>query len=140
MNKHTFWNIAGVVVLILLFSISAVTNRGPVEESFQETPQAFSTRVTIEGLYTDKEVLLSAPKTVLEVLKQLDEADEEMQLVIKEYAGLGALVESIGDKTNGTNGKYWQYRINGVMPQIGADALTVQDEDVIEWYFTESDS
>jgi hypothetical protein len=97
------------------------------------------TTVTIEGLYIDKDVQFISPKTVLQVLLQLDAEDDGVQLTAKEYSELGTLVESIGDKTNGVDDKYWQYTVNGVMPQVGADKLEVKSGDVIEWHFSKSE-
>ncbi len=65
----------------------------------------------------------------------MDDRNEKMELTTKEYSGLGTLVESMGGNTNGTNDQYWQYKVNGIMPQIGADKLEVKSGDTIEWYF-----
>lgn len=142
MSKKTIWQIIGVgaIAVVLLFGISAIIDRnetpiGPV----QETSQTQTAIVTIEGLYVGKDVQFSSPKTILEILQQLDDQFEEVQLVTKEYSGLGVLVESIGGKTNGANDEYWQYKVNGVMPQVGADKLEVKSGDVIEWYFDRSE-
>ena len=53
----------------------------------------------------------------------------------KEYAGMGTLVEKIGDDENGTGGKYWMYYVNGAFALVGADAYVVQEGDVVEWKF-----
>ena len=142
MNKKIILQIIGIgaIVIALLFGISAITERNEIaQESAQTIPQTQTIDITIEGLYLDKNVQFSSPKTVLEILEQLDAEDEEVQLAIKEYSGLGVLVESIGGKTNGANNEYWQYKVNGIMPQVGADTLEVGKGDTIEWYFAESE-
>jgi hypothetical protein len=143
MNKKIIWQIVGVgaVAVILLLGVSAITERNNAPNGpAQEVSQAQSASVTIEGLYVNKSIEFSSPKTVLDLLKQLDTQDKEVRLVTKEYSGLGILVEGIGDKANGTDGKYWQYKVNGVMPQVGADKLEIKSGDTIEWYFDESES
>lgn len=142
MRKYIIWQIVGVgvVIVALLFGISAITERNEVaQESAQTIPQTGDLTITIEGLYTNKNVQFSSPKTALEILRQLDAGQEEMQLATKEYSGLGVLVEGIGGKTNGVNDEYWQYKVNGVMPQVGADKLEVKNGDVVEWYFDKSE-
>ena len=142
MSKKTIWQIIGVgaIVVALLFGISAIIDRKEApSQPVQEASQTQIATVTIEGLYVGKDVQFSAPKTVLEILQQLDAEQKEVQLTTKEYPGLGTLVESIGGKTNGANDEYWQYKVNGVMPQVGADKLEVKNGDVIEWYFDKSE-
>ena len=46
-------------------------------------------------------------------------------------------VESIGNRTNGDESKYWQYWINGEQTMVGADKQHVNDGDVILWSFEE---
>lgn len=142
MNKKTIWQIVGIgiIAVALLFGISSIINpsEAPLESS-QTVTQTETATITIEGLYTDKNIQFSSPQTVLGILQQLDAEDEKVRLVTKEYSGLGVLVESIGGDTNGTNDEYWQYKVNDVMPQVGADKLEVQNGDSIEWYFDKSE-
>jgi hypothetical protein len=142
MKKRVIWQIVGlgIIVFVLLLGISAVVDRNDTATySVSETSQAGSVTVTIEDLYVDKEVSISSNETVLQVLQALDAEDQEVRLVIKEYSGLGVLVEGIGGKINGENKEYWQYKVNEIMPQVGADKQKVQDGDSIEWYFSPSE-
>lgn len=129
----------GIVAVALLFGVSSIINLNEAPESAQIASQIETATITIEGLYTDKNIQFSSPQSALGVLERLNAEDENVRLVTKEYSGLGVLVESIGGKTNGVNGEYWQYKVNGVMPQIGADKLEVKNGDVIEWYFDKSE-
>ena len=45
------------------------------------------------------------------------------------------LVDSINGIAGGTNGKYWQYYVNGVAPMIGADKYLVSNGDSVTWSF-----
>lgn len=142
MNKKNIWQIivVSVVAISLLISLSVVTQRNQtVREEVQDIQRTEIVRINIEGLYIDKEVQVPLFTTALSLLEQLDRENEQVQLVTKEYPDFGVLVDSIGGRSNGENGEYWQYRVNGVMPQIGADKLELQSGDVVEWYFDVSE-
>lgn len=141
MNKKTVWNIVGatIVFMALLVTLTAIDNRNEtVPTPLQENSSEIAVSITIDGLFTDEELTVMEDQTVLQILETLDSEDTQIRLVTKEYSGLGVLVESIGGITNGDEGKYWQYTVNGTMPQVGADAFVVTDEDRIEWLFTQS--
>ncbi len=91
--------------------------------------------LTIEGLYQNKQITISLDETGLQVLQTLNVQDPQLALSTKEYAGLGTLVDGMYGKKNGTDQKYWQYKVNGVMPQVGADAYKLKSGDRIEWLF-----
>lgn len=59
----------------------------------------------------------------------------KIPFTVKKFNGLGTLIETIGTKTNGDEGKYWQYWVNNVAISYGADAYLVKPGDVIEWKF-----
>jgi len=142
MNKKNIWQIivVSVVAISLLVGLSVITERNQtVREEVQDIQSTETVRINIEGLYTDKEALVPLATTALGLLEQLDNEDVKLQLVTKEYPDFGVLVDSIAGRSNGENGEYWQYRVNGVMPQIGADKLELKNGDVIEWYFDVSE-
>lgn len=45
------------------------------------------------------------------------------------------LVNSINNDVGGTDGKYWQYYVNGELPSIGADKCTITNGDSLRWSF-----
>lgn len=142
MSKKIIWQalIVMAVIVVILFGLSTITSRNEeVREETRNTSQTETVMVTIEGIYDDRQVLVSESTTVLGLLRQLDKENEQIQLVTKEYGEYGVLIESIGGKTNGDEKEYWQYRINGVMPQIGADKLKLNNGDSVEWYFEASE-
>lgn len=143
MSKKIIWQalIVTAVIVVILFGLSAVITRNEIskEEEVLNTSQTETITLTIEGIYDDRQVLVSESTTVLGLLRQLDEESEQMKLVTKEYGEYGVLVESMGGKTNGDEDEFWQYRINGVMPQIGADKLKLNNGDSVEWYFEASE-
>lgn len=145
MNKKTIWQLLtlAVIAAALIFGLPTLINRNggdlPQQESSQNNQQSQTVTLTVEGLYSNKQVTITTDQTVLQVLQSLN-TDPQMRLATKAYSGLGTLVESIAGQTNGTNDEYWQYKVNGVMPQIGADQNKLKAGDAIEWYFAKPDS
>ncbi len=45
------------------------------------------------------------------------------------------LVNSINNAVGGTDGKYWQYYVNGKLPDVGADKCILVNGDVLTWSF-----
>jgi len=131
----------GLVLMVfafvwVIFYISTFQSTPPTQAPTQEN--AGSITLAIEGLYERQSVSVSAGTTVLELLETLDTQDPAIKLSTKDYTGLGVLIDSIGELKNGTGGKYWQYRVNGVMPQVGAGAYVLKNGDSVEWFFAAS--
>ena len=106
------------------------------------TPQATDAQMrsatvslSVQGLFSERRVTVSPDETVLSMLTVLNAEDARLQLSTKNYPGMGILVVGMGGMKNGTDNKYWQYTINGVMPQIGADAYTLKPGDSVAWFF-----
>ncbi len=139
-----------VVAVVLLFGIPLALNKfvdkqpAPQETSQTDTDtqpdKTESITVTVEGLYKDKQVDITTNETVLQVLQKLNATDANLKLVTKDYPGLGTLVQAMVGKTNGTDNKYWQYKVDSAAPQIGADQFKLKTDDRVEWYFDKSDS
>jgi hypothetical protein len=45
------------------------------------------------------------------------------------------LVNSINNAVGGTDGKYWQFYVNGICPMVGADKYVVTNGDQVTWSF-----
>ena len=56
----------------------------------------------------------------------------------KDYGEMGVLVEKIGDKKNGDDGKYWMYYINGALAQVAANKQELKAGDKVEFKFEKS--
>ena len=65
-------------------------------------------------------------------------AEDGIELYYAAYSGLGELITRIGDEKNGTEGKYWQFWVNGTYSQVGASSYIPKAGDIIEWKFTPS--
>ncbi len=119
-------------------SPASQSNAAPVHQSvatIAKAPQGPTISLSIQGLYTKKPVAITSGETMLALLQAQNAADPAMQLTSKSYAGLGTLVTGMGGFTNGTDKNYWQYTVNGIMPQIGASGYQLQNGDRVEWFF-----
>lgn len=67
----------------------------------------------------------------------LNDRAEELSLETKAY-DIGIFIETIGDKKNGQDGKYWMYYVNEEMPMVSADNLEISPGDKVEFKFEES--
>ena len=138
MQTRQRWKIIGAVALAVAVAgvfLYANVAKAPRQATELEAPIAGGVTLSVEGLYADKQVSFSSGDTLLQVLQWLNTQDPAMRLVVKEYAGLGTLIDGMGDLHNGDGGKYWQYKVNGVMPQIGAGAYLVKSGEDVEWFF-----
>ena len=72
--------------------------------------------------------------TVFSLLDELSQS-KDFEISFKIYPEMGVFVESIDNAVNGTNGKYWQYWMNGELPMVAADKMQIQEEDRVEWKF-----
>lgn len=145
MNKRTILHTLGFMVVIsaIVIALTPTVDRSPNSEQAPEqrveTPLRETITLTIEGFYDAKEVPVSRDETVLDVLQTLNTENETLQLETKEYGSMGTLVEGMNGMRNGTGNKYWQYRVNGEMPQVGAGTYTLAPGDAVEWYFAASE-
>ncbi|MDD3734891.1 MAG: DUF4430 domain-containing protein [Candidatus Pacebacteria bacterium] len=58
--------------------------------------------------------------------------------VVKKDSDFGVMIESIGDKKNGDDGKYWMFYINGELSPVGVSEAKVKPGDTVEFKFEES--
>ena len=64
---------------------------------------------------------------------------EELDLILETQSyDIGVLIETIGDKKNGDDGKYWLYYINSEMPMVAADKKELSPGDKVEFRFEKS--
>lgn len=62
-------------------------------------------------------------------------AEQDIPFAYKEYPDLGIFISKIGDGAVASN-VFWQYWVNNVYAQVGADRYLVRPGDVIEWKLT----
>ncbi len=74
--------------------------------------------------------------TVFSLLKE--KAEGSGLLLETKFYDIGVMIEAIGGKENGQEGKYWLYYINGEMPMVSADKQELKPGDKVEFKFEES--
>ena len=67
----------------------------------------------------------------------LNAANLGLKIKTKNY-DMGVFIESIGEKANGQDGKYWLYYVNGETPSLSADKKEVMAGDKVEFKFEKS--
>lgn len=101
--------------------------------------ETISVNLVVEGLEGLPAVLEFKKDTVLlEALKEFNLEHPALNLQTKDFGAMGVLVEQLGSQKNGTDGKYWQYFVNDVLPMVGADKYVLQNNDRVEWKFAKS--
>jgi hypothetical protein len=140
MNSKIFWQALGAIILVFaaIFALNSFTAKAPATDAVLEASQMVQVSLSVQGLYDSKSVSVADGGSVLDVLKTVNSSDSSLALKTKEYSGLGTLVESMGGMTNGGDKKYWQYFVNGSMPQVGADKYQLKGGEKIEWKFEAS--
>jgi hypothetical protein len=84
-----------------------------------------------------KDIAVAEKETMMQLLEKTLKA-ATLNFTTKSYAGLGRIIDSIGDKRNGDDGQYWQFWVNNQYIPVGADAYIVNPGDVILWQFTKN--
>ncbi len=74
--------------------------------------------------------------TAFDLLKNKTE-ELNIPLKIKTY-DFGILIEAIGNKKNGQDGKYWMYYVNNEMPMVSVDKKEIKPGDKVEFRFEKS--
>ncbi|HWH16353.1 MAG TPA: DUF4430 domain-containing protein [Candidatus Paceibacterota bacterium] len=91
--------------------------------------------LSVQGIYTATSTAITDGETVLALLSRLDATYGSLGLATKDYGDMGVLVTAMGGLVNGTDGKYWQYTVNGTMPLVGADQYELRDGETLSWEF-----
>ncbi|QQS23241.1 DUF4430 domain-containing protein [bacterium] len=150
MNKKFIWPtlLAIAIFTVLVFGLPTLTDRdrqqSPQQNDVGSTAsnadiKTQNVSITVQGILEDRQVAFKDGQTALQALQNLNDNDPSIQLSVKEFSGLGTLVESLGGISNGTDGKYWHYKVNGALPMVGADQYKLLPDDKLEWYFITPD-
>ena len=148
MKKNIFILVAVIVIVIfggwLIFSNnnSLQTNSpGRTETSEEKIQEEIKGEVFLEIDDGDGEIKKITAKLTkgMTAVKLLEDKTIEMGLNLRTRTySTGALIEAIGDKENGKDGKYWLYYVNGEMPQVSADKKELSPDDKVEFKFEKS--
>lgn len=136
-----------VAVLIIVLSawfIFANLSAGPVVETGQEGNGKSYLKEDMAVLVIDNgegepesfELEIRPGMTVFDLLKEKAE-ESGLRLQTKSF-DIGVMIEAIGSKENGQDGKYWLYYLNGEMPMISVDKQMIVSGDILEFRFEAS--
>lgn len=134
------------ILIAILFFTTRYSLKKEIEESLEiqrKSDQELQEIVEKRVLYIIKkgkdeilqyQIAPVSDSTVFSLLEDLSQK-KDFEISYKIYPEMGVFVESIDGLGNGTDGKYWQYWVNGELPMVAANNLQVQEGDVVEWKF-----
>ena len=114
-----------------------------VSPSAENLPAALLLTSTVVLQFSEGDILeiqnlaITSKQTALDLLSKVA-AENNLNFQTKDYGELGLMVTQIGDKVNGQDNKYWQYWVNGVLAEVGAEKYQLLGGERIEWKFAES--
>ena len=114
-----------VVAAILIF----INNKDEVKENIikQEVVDINITISIQDFTKPNLELKINEQTSVLNVLENINTTNPDLNLKYKSYNELGVLVEQLGNSTNGTDNRYWQYYINKKQPMVSVDKYILQN-------------
>jgi len=146
--KKTFYIIFGLAIIVVIAGWMLAPNVPNVfwqsegntssVDNVLKTAEMFATLAIDygDGETENFQIDFTEGATVFDLLR--DKADElGLNLKTKTY-DIGVLVEAIGDKENGQDGKYWLYYVNEQLPMVASDKMEVKEGDKIEFKFEKS--
>ncbi|MCL5011204.1 MAG: DUF4430 domain-containing protein [Patescibacteria group bacterium] len=80
------------------------------------------------------ELAVKQNETAFDLLKEAV-SQAKLALQTKDYGQMGILVEAIGNRKNGQDGKYWMYYVNGEAAYVACDKQIIQAGDKVEFRF-----
>jgi hypothetical protein len=135
--KHKIPAVLLVLGLVALSFTGTALKVPQKSEVWLEKSDQTSVRITIVGDdWTINDNLVAYPgDTAFSILERSAEKNG-FSVDFTYYAQFDStLVNSINNAVSGTDGKYWQYYVNGVLPNIGADKCVLTNGDALQWSF-----
>jgi hypothetical protein len=97
---------------------------------------AVSVHVRVEGktqtIFGPTEPTLNVQANVLDALEAASSAGEFFYHVAQ--SSLGLYVDQIG-RYAGNSAGGWEFKVNGILPPVGADKVSLHDGDTVLWYW-----
>lgn len=138
----------GILLALLFWSIyysleNEVETSLEIQRKSQQTLQEIVEKRVLyvikkgEGEILQYQIAPVSDSTVFALLEDLSQK-KDFKISYKIYPEMGVFVESIDGLENGTDGKYWQYWVNGELPMVAANNSPVKEGDIVEWKFETS--
>lgn len=143
MKKSIFITI-GIGIIVIVSGLIIFSNKGelPITQKGAGVPQENIKKEVVlviddsEGTPKTFETEFNKGMTAFDLLKNQTE-ESNLDLKTKAY-DIGIMVEAIGDKENGQDGKYWLFYVNNEMPMISVDKTEINPGDKVEFKFEKS--
>jgi hypothetical protein len=135
--KHKIPAVLLVLGLVALsFSGTAMKVPQKSEVWFEKSDQTSVRIVIIGDGWTIKDNLVAFKgDTAFSILERCAQ-ENAFSINATYYAQFDStLVNSINNAVGGTDGKYWQYYVNGQLPMMGADKYLLTNGDSLQWSF-----
>lgn len=143
MNKRNIFTSVVVIILIILgWTILLNKDKLFTFQKESETPQ-LETREEVNLVINEGEgspiIINSDFKEGMTAFSLLKEKTEELGLSLRTKTyDIGVLIEAIGNRENGEDGKYWLYYVNDEMPMVAVDKKEIHRGDRVEFRFEKS--
>lgn len=131
-----------LVIIVALVFLSANIAKDKEAEEFRN--QGFIGSVTLSIEYKDgvsdnfTDVSIKENWTIWDALDSVSKT-ETIGVDTKDYGDMGIFVESINGIGNDvSDGKWWQFWINGEYAQAGVSQVAISDGDAIEFIYTDN--
>lgn len=135
----------GILLSLLFWSIyysleNEVETSLEIQRKSQQTLQEIVEKRVLyiikkgEGEILQCQIAPVSDSTAFSLLEDLSQK-KDFEISYKIYPEMGVFVESIDNFENGTDGKYWQYWVNGELPMVAANNFQVKEGDIVEWKF-----
>jgi len=132
-----------VPVVLLVLGLVALSFTGTAmkvpqkSEIWLEKSDQTSVRITIvgDGWTISDNLVASKADTPCSLLQKCS-VKNGFTVTSTYYAQFDStLINSINNASGGTDGKYWQYYVNDLLPNVGADKYLISNGDSIRWSF-----
>lgn len=134
---HTIPAVLLVLALVILSFTGTAMNVPQKTEVWLEKSDQTSVRIDVVGNgWTINDNLVAYPDDTAFSLLQRSSMKRGFALEFTYYEQFDAiLIDSINNAASGTEGRYWQYYVNGELPTIGADKYFVSNGDSLRFSF-----
>jgi uncharacterized membrane protein len=140
--KKSIYILYGAIIIIIIAGLFAFYNFRRPElnkgEVYQEKIKSQTVLIIDDGQNKPQtfNVDFSEGMTAFDLLKSAT-TGTALALKTKVY-DVGIMVQAIGSKENGQDGKYWLYYVNGKMPMVSVDKQKLNLGDQVEFKFEKS--
>ena len=144
--KKNIFILIGVAIIIIIIGGWFVINNATTQQNSQGETEVTPTENVAQNvvLVIDNgqepaetfQIKFEEGMTAFDLLRNKSE-ELGFNLKTKTY-DIGIMVECIGEKDGGEDGKYWMYYVNGEMPMISADKMILKPGDKVEFKFEKS--